>query len=88
MPAKITSYTVSENGDSGSSSVRVSAVHPETDEPPMKQFSHLSKLLKEKWRRVSKGLHINNQDSRTSKLFDPVPTNVDPVGYWVAQEKK
>ena len=35
---------LSENGGSSSSSATTSLDHPESDEPPMKRFCHLSKL--------------------------------------------
>ena len=76
---------LSENGDSGSSSVTVSPVHPETDEPPMKQFCHLSKLLEEKWKEgFKKTSHQNPGEQELQNyldIFNPVPTHVDPVGY-------
>ena len=82
---------LSENGDSGSSSVTVSPVHPETDEPPMKLFCHLSKLLEEKWKEgFKKTSHQHPGDQELQNYldtFNPVPTQVDAVGYWIAQEK-
>ena len=82
---------LSENGDSGSSSVTVSPVHPETDEPAVKQFCHLSKLLEKKWKdgfKKTSHQHPGEQElQHYLDTFNPVPTHVDQVGYWVAQEK-
>ena len=82
---------LSDNGASSSSSVTASPDYNESEEPPMKQFCHLSRLIEEKWKEGMKKTvsHPGEQEiQRYLATFDPVSNHMDPVVFWVEQVKK
>ena len=77
----------SEDPGSSSSSNTESPVYPDTDEPPLKKFCHLSKVLEKKWKESMKKTpkHIPGEQELQLYLssLSGAPSVPDPVSMWL-----
>lgn len=83
----------SKNGESSASSTTASPAHDDpSEEPPLKRFCHLSRLLEEKWKEGVKRASEESKQPTWEQQLDNYLKSIqpvqhpDPVAFWLDEE--
>ena len=85
-------HSLSENGDSSSTSPEPEASPNADEEPPAKRFCHLSKVLEQKFKEgLKKAAKPAPGEQELERYLHATSTqriDTDPILFWVEQEKE
>ena len=83
---------LSDNGSPTGSGATSSPIYPETEEPPAKQFCHLSKLIGKRWKEIQKRATMRRPGEQEVERYLSISATfrdlTDPLVFWIEHQNK